>query len=70
VDSFARLVARLRRDAVRFVIIGIGLSGANYYARSTGALFVTQDRGDLGRGRERYSMAIHRARLPTRRWDR
>jgi len=42
VDAFARLVKRLRRDGIRFVVIG--LSGANYYARSAGALFVTQDR--------------------------
>jgi hypothetical protein len=42
VDTFERLVERLRRDGVRFVLIG--LSGANYYARSAGALFATQDR--------------------------
>src|SRR5437773_11882135 len=42
VDAFARLVERLRRDGVRFVVIG--LSGANYYARSAATLFVTQDR--------------------------
>ena len=41
-DTFARLVERLRRDGIRFVVIG--LSGANYYARAAGALFVTQDR--------------------------
>lgn len=41
-DAFARLVERLRRDGVRFVVIG--LSGANYYARSAATLFVTQDR--------------------------
>ena len=41
-DVFERLVERLRRDGVRFVVIG--LSGANYYARSARALFVTQDR--------------------------
>jgi len=42
VDAFTRLVERLRRDGVRFVVIG--LSGANYYARSAATLFVTQDR--------------------------
>jgi hypothetical protein len=42
VDAFERLVDRLHRGGVRFVIIG--LSGANYYARSARALFLTQDR--------------------------
>jgi hypothetical protein len=41
-DAFARLVRSLVRERVRFVVIG--LSGANYYARSGGDLFVTQDR--------------------------
>ena len=42
VDAFDRLVERLHRDAVRFVVIGF--SGANYYARSARMLFATQDR--------------------------
>jgi len=42
VDGFERLVERLHREGVRFVVIG--LSGANYYARSARALFVTHDR--------------------------
>jgi hypothetical protein len=42
VDAYERLVDRLHREGVRFVIIG--LSGANYYARSARALFLTQDR--------------------------
>jgi len=41
-DPFARLARSLVRAGVRFVVIG--LSGANYYARSGGTLFVTQDR--------------------------
>jgi hypothetical protein len=42
VETFERLVERLHRAGVRFVVIG--LSGANYYARSGAALFATQDR--------------------------
>jgi hypothetical protein len=41
-DAFERLVQSLVRARVRFVVIG--LSGANYYARSGHELFVTQDR--------------------------
>jgi len=41
-DAFERLLDSLSRRRVRFVIIG--LSGANYYARSAAALFATQDR--------------------------
>jgi hypothetical protein len=41
-DAFARLVRSLLRARVRFVVIG--LAGANYYARSGGMLFLTQDR--------------------------
>jgi hypothetical protein len=41
-DAFERLLSSLRDRGVRFVVIG--LSGANYYARSAGALFATQDR--------------------------
>jgi len=41
-DAFERLVRSLSRARVRFVVIG--LSGANYYARSGGTLFLTQDR--------------------------
>ena len=41
-DAFERLLDSLSRRRVRFVIIG--LSGANYYARSGGSLFATQDR--------------------------
>jgi hypothetical protein len=41
-DTFERLIDALSRRGVRFVVIG--LSGANYYAGSTGALFATQDR--------------------------
>ena len=41
-DAFERLVRSLLRRAVRFVVIG--LSGANYYARSARTLFLTQDR--------------------------
>jgi hypothetical protein len=41
-DAFERLVDALGRRKVRFVIIG--LSGANYYARSAASLFATQDR--------------------------
>jgi hypothetical protein len=40
--AFERLVSRLNRAGVRFVVIG--LSGANYYVRDADALFVTQDR--------------------------
>jgi len=41
-DAFERLIEALRKRRVRFVVIG--LSGANYYARSAGSLFATQDR--------------------------
>jgi hypothetical protein len=41
-DAFERLADSLTRAGVRFVVIG--LSGANYYARSGGELFQTQDR--------------------------
>lgn len=41
-DTFERLVQLLVRAGVRFVVIG--LFGANYYARSGGTLFLTQDR--------------------------
>lgn len=41
-DAFERLVESFRNRRVRFVVIG--LSGANYYARSAGSLFATQDR--------------------------
>jgi hypothetical protein len=41
-DAFERLLGLLSRRGVRFVVIG--LSGANYYARSGAALFATQDR--------------------------
>lgn len=41
-DVFERLLESLSRRGVRFVVIG--LSGANYYARSGAALFATQDR--------------------------
>jgi hypothetical protein len=40
--AFERLLQSLARRRVRFVVIG--LSGANYYARSAGGLFATQDR--------------------------
>ena len=40
-DPFARIVAILRVKQVRFVVIGV--AGANYYARSGGTLFTTQD---------------------------
>jgi site-specific recombinase XerC len=42
VDAFQELIESLWRHRVRFVVIG--LAGANYYARSAGALFATQDR--------------------------
>lgn len=42
VDAFRGLVRELRRQRVRFVVIGV--SGANYYAESAGLIFVTQDR--------------------------
>jgi len=41
-DAFERLARLLARANVRFVVIG--LSGANYYARSGSTLFLTQDR--------------------------
>jgi len=41
-DPFARLVRRLRRARVRFVVIGV--AGADYYARSAGLVFTTVDR--------------------------
>jgi hypothetical protein len=41
-DAFERLAESLTSGGVRFVVIG--LSGANYYARSGGELFQTQDR--------------------------
>jgi hypothetical protein len=41
-DTFTRLVARLRRGRVRFLLIGV--AGANYYAPSGAAMFMTQDR--------------------------
>ena len=40
-DPFARIAATLRAKQVRFVVIGV--AGANYYARSGGTLFTTQD---------------------------
>ncbi len=40
-DPFARIAATLRAKRVRFVVIGV--AGANYYARSGGTLFTTQD---------------------------
>ncbi len=40
-DPFARLAKALRARQVRFAVIGV--SGANFYARSGGALFTTQD---------------------------
>jgi hypothetical protein len=41
-DAFERLADSLTRAGVRFVVIG--LAGANYYARSGGEIFQTQDR--------------------------
>ncbi len=41
-DAFEGFVASLGRHRVRFVVIG--LSGANYYARSASTLFLTKDR--------------------------
>ena len=41
-DAFERLTDSLIRAGVRFVVIG--LSGVNYYARSAGEIFQTQDR--------------------------
>lgn len=40
-DPFARLARALKKARVRFVLIGI--AGADYYARSAGLLFTTQD---------------------------
>ena len=40
-DPFARLAKALRARQVRFAVIGV--SGANFYARSGGTLFTTQD---------------------------
>ncbi len=40
-DPFARLVQALHARQVRFVVIGV--SGVNFYARSGGSLFATQD---------------------------
>lgn len=40
-DTFLALVDALRRRGVRFVLIGV--AGANYYARSGGGVFVTED---------------------------
>jgi hypothetical protein len=41
-DAFERLAQLLLHAGVRFVVIG--LAGANYYARTGGTLFLTQDR--------------------------
>jgi hypothetical protein len=41
-ESFLRLISRLETQAVRFVVIGV--SAANYYARSATEVFSTQDR--------------------------
>lgn len=41
-SPFERLLAALADRAVRFVVVGV--SAANYYARSAGTLFATQDR--------------------------
>ncbi len=40
-DSLARLAQALHANQVRFVVIGVW--GVNYYARSGGTLFTTQD---------------------------
>ncbi len=40
-DSLARLAQALHANRVRFVVIGVW--GVNYYARSGGTLFTTQD---------------------------
>jgi hypothetical protein len=40
-DPFAALVRALKSARVRFVVIGV--AGADYYARSAGLLFTTQD---------------------------
>lgn len=40
-DPFARLARALKKARVRFVVIGV--AGADYYARSAGLLFTTQD---------------------------
>ena len=40
-DPFARLARALKKAKVRFVLIGV--AGADYYARSAGLLFTTQD---------------------------
>ena len=40
-EPLARLAQALRANGVRFVVIGLG--GVNYYARSGGSLFATQD---------------------------
>jgi hypothetical protein len=41
VDPFARVARELKQAKVRFVLIGV--AGANYWARSAGLLFTTQD---------------------------
>jgi hypothetical protein len=41
-EPFLRLVAALRTSDVRFVVIGV--SAANYYARSASEIFATQER--------------------------
>lgn len=40
-EPFARLARELKKAKVRFVLIGV--AGADYYARSAGLLFTTQD---------------------------
>lgn len=41
-NGYAEILGKLVDHGVRFVLIGVG--GANYYARSGGSLFATQDR--------------------------
>ena len=41
-EPFVKLVARLHRQGVRFLLCGV--AGANYYAAPGAALFATQDR--------------------------
>lgn len=40
-EPFARVVRALKKSKTRFVLIGV--AGADYYARSAGLLFTTQD---------------------------
>lgn len=41
-DPFTRLLDEFHRGGIRFIVIGVW--GANYYARTSAALFTTEDR--------------------------